>query len=360
MKKVGNTNFGYVLWDKHTTPHNLRKQLITLYETPWCDPVFLNLLCLPVSEDNCFKLFLYENETLKHIVLFQGKGGSARHINVLNHCFKISQQDIETICNIIFSEYIQCKKITFPFLFLEEEGKKPLMLFYKRQSDIIIDLPESMDVYMKSLGNHTRKSVKVSRNSIEKDHPDFKISFFEAEHISSEQVISLMGFNRERMKSKGKTCLSDDQECENIFQYAHNEGGLVLCTIGENIIGGTINFMLGEHAYLDVIAHDNAYSKYRAGYLALTGTIQYLIERKIRYFHLLWGEEDVKYRNSGDYKYRFLGKDHILYDVLVCKNRTEYVLNSYLFTIRSLIKTLKKKLKKNVMLNNIYKKICLK
>jgi len=351
LTKKDNTYFEYALLDNYTTIQNLQERLDELYQTPWCDPAYLNIQDSSFSGDSCFKLFLYENEILKHIILFQKKG--ERYVLVQNHCFKITLQEIEIIRDIFFSEYRNVRKIKFPFLFLDQVEKRPRMILFQLQTDMIIELPESMDIYMKMLGQKTRKRIKDCQKSIEKDYPDFNVSFHEGEDISREQIFKIVELNRDRMVSKGKTCLNDNTICENIFRYARSKGGLCICTVNKNVIGGTINYVLGEHAYLYIIAHDHAYSKYNAGFIALACTIKYLIEKKMKYYHLLWGDGTEK----GNYKSRFLGENHWLHDVIIYRNNADFFLNSIYFAVRKLIKTIKDRVDENTTLMKIYRKI---
>ena len=333
----------YVILDEYTTVQSLRNQMITLYETPWCDPVYLNILNPSVSEDDCSKLFLYENEILKHIILFQIIG--KRNVVLWNHCFKVSLNDIEIIRNIISGEYSNVKKITFPYLFLEKTEKRPLMVLYEKQADMIVELPESMDAYMKSLGSATRKSLRNSHNRIEKDNLNFQVSYYEGEKITREQITSLVKLNRDRMESKGKTSLNDDAECDRLFQYARIEGILCLCTVDEKIIGGTLMYALGEHGFSSVAGHDNAYNKYSIGSIVSVNEIRHMIETKRKYLHLLWGKQE--------YKYRFGAKEHYVYDVMAFQKRREFILNNVLVTIRSHIKTVREIGKNNLFFRKI-------
>ena len=339
----------YVILNEHITVQNLQEQLITLYKTPWCDPVYLNMLDSSVLVNmDCSKLFLYENDILKHIILFK-YNRKVKHINILNHYFKTSMQDIETIRNIIFDEYKNVKKITFPYLRFEKVEKKPLMTLYEQHTDKIIELPESMSDYMKLLGASTRKNIHLYQNRIAKQIPDYKMTVIEGENISREQITSLVELNRSRMKSKGKTCENNDAEIDIYYRYARIRGVVCLGTVNDTIISGTINFVFKDHVYFYVIAHDNAYNKFRAGQIALVGTIQNMIERKMKYFHCLWGDED--------YKQRLGGIPHALYDVTFFRKRMDFFMTNILLTVRTLKKKSRKRIEKIVILKKIYRKL---
>jgi hypothetical protein len=258
-------------------------------------------------------------------------------------------QDIETIRNIIFREYGKVQKITFPYLFIENPVKKPRMILYEQNTDKIIDLPESMDEYMKLLGPNTRRRVKDGRKRIVKDHPDFQILFYEGKDILREHIVKIMELNKERMTNKGKKYGHSDKVCDIFHQYSHIRGVLCLCAINNNIIGGSISWVFEQHVYTHVIAHDNAYNSYRLGYVTLSYTIQHMIERNMKYFHFMWGEEE--------YNYRFLGKPNSAYNVMVFKKSTSFLLNNCFTATRLMMKKIRKRIEKNVILKKIYRKL---
>ena len=347
--KQFSSNIGYIILDEQLSINDLDKRLNSLYETLYSDIAYMNICDDSISEGSCCKLIVYERGALKHILLFK-YNEKVRHIRVLNYYFRTSLQDVEYLRNIIFDEYRRINKIVFPCVLLENVEKRPMMVLYEQNKDKIIELPESMDVYMKSLGPNTRRRVKDGRKFIVRDHPDFKTSFYVGKDISRKQVSDIMELNKSRMQYKGKTCGYDDTDRDIFFRYAHIINGILcLCTINENIVGGSISWAFKEHVYVDVLAHNNAYNKYRAGYVTLAHTIQYMIEKNLKYLHFMWGEEE--------FKYHFLGKPHIMYDVMVFRTYPDFLLNRILFGIRSLMKTTRERLGKNATLKKLYRKI---
>ncbi|MDR2038776.1 MAG: GNAT family N-acetyltransferase [Bacteroidales bacterium] len=343
----------YTLLDEKSRVDDLETKLKTLYQTPHSDMVYLNMYDHSISQENCRKLFIYEDNALKQLLLFKYEGNESS-VTILNTSFTISSLEIKYISNVIFYEFSTVGKVIFQTLFLDCTGKIEMTVYEKTLYDAIMDLPASMDVYMKSLGTQTRKHVKYYQNRIQKDFPGFNISFQEGEDIKSGQIARIVDMNRDRMKSKGKKSGIDEIQQEYIYQYAQINGMLCLCTVDEEIIGGTINTIIGEHAYLHVIAHDNQYNKYNTGQVALVNTVQYLIGKNVKHFHLFWGEYD--------YKYRFLCKNHDLYDITVYRKKGAYMIGKTSIGIRVFGKSLKssvrKRLENNKTLKKVYRKAC--
>ena len=347
LKKIS-PDIEYVILDENYIIDGFAKKLNSLYKTIYSDIEYMNMHDKSISESSCHKLIIYKHGLLEHILLFK-YDGKARHIIILNHYFQMCIQDIETVRDIIFCDYKNVKKITFPYLYLEKVEKKSLMILYEQLNDWVVELPESMDLYMKSLSNKTRTNIRSYQKRIVKDYPDFKVSFYEGEDISLDQITRLVELHKGRMKTKEKKSDIDTAVCESLYQYARIRGVLCLCNINENIIGGTLDWIFDDHVYGRLISHDNAYNNHHVGYIALTNSIQYMIEKNMKFHHFGFGDID--------YKRRFLAVAHAIHDVIVFKNHMIFFLNSINYTIRSLIKATKKHLENNEKLKRIYRKI---
>ena len=334
----------YVILDENVSIDGLDKKLDSLYESYHSDIIYMNIRDNSINEGSCRKLVIYEHENLKHILLFKYNGKS-NHIAILNHYFKMCNQDIEIIRDILFKEYRTVKKITFPYLCQIE--KRPQMLLHEQHSDWVIELPESMDMYYNSLSTKTRGNVKSYQKRIVKDYPDFKVSFYEGEDISREQMTKLVEFNHRRMETKGKKSFNNDTECDILYQYALMKGVLCICSINDHIIGGTLNWVVGGHSYGAIISHDNAYNNYHAGYIAATVSIQYMIERNIKFYHLGFG--------STEYKRSLLGKACDMKDVIVFRKRIDFHLNDILHSLRIWTKSVREKFGKQKIRELLYK-----
>jgi hypothetical protein len=345
------TGLKCLMMDEKSTIENLNGQLITLYETPNSDLAFLNINHPSITEDSCFKLLVSDDKELKHLLLFK-YAGSEKVITILNECIRLTTPEIKTVCNTLFNEFGNIKEIVFPYLFLADK-KNPKTIYTKVLDDSILELPDSVDVYMKSLSKKTRQYFRYYKNRIAKEMPGFSISFIENEDITYEQVSAIVNLNRERMKTKGKKPGIDDTDCEKMYRYARINGLLCLCYDNETIIGGTICSVIGKRAFIHVVAHDDSYQKYSIGQTALINTIQYLIEHQKKYAHLMWGESE--------YKHRLHCQMYDLYAVKIFRGQAAYGLHAIpsgiVSGVKSLTFSLKKKLKKNKGIVDFYRKI---
>jgi len=317
-----NGDFRFELFTENQQVVDLREKLALLYATPFADILFWELYDSTLASHGYYKLFYYEQNVLRHIILFKYTAGKQKKIIVLNREIKISLKSFENICHILFNELEGVQQIIFEKIYEPVPNQLPNIAFEKTSNDVIIlDLPQSTDEYLKSLGTNAQKRIKYLLNRIARDFPDIKVHHLEKSDIQFEHVENVVIMNRSRMKTKGMISELTDKECKILHRYFSTSGfGFVcVCEIDGKIIGGTFNSVIGEHAYMHVIAHDNSYNKYSFGQIALFHATKFLIEeKKIKYYHLLLGAQEYKFRHGG--------VDHDLYTVHVFKNNSIYCL----------------------------------
>ena len=331
-------DFEYELLDQNQQDAAIREKLHALYSSPLSDTLYWELSNPSLVHNGYYKLFYYEQAVLKQIILFEYVAKSGR-ILVLNRHYHISETEIRNICSILFREFDKVQQIIFKKIYFSNYRQSSKIIFEKSSNDVIIELPESFDTYMKSLGKSTRERFRQNTKRIVRDFPDFQFHYLEKDDILFEDIEKVILLHRGRMKTKGITISGDEKLCDEA-KYATTSdcGFLCVCTINDKIIGGAINFIVGEHAYLFVIGHNDSYNYYSVGQLVLANTIKYLIEeKKIKHYHLSWGKQD--------YKFKYGGINHEIYTLQVFRN------------FRGKLKTIfKQRVKDNKILYNFYLK----
>jgi hypothetical protein len=343
------TSYKYKLIKNEISFKDLEQQLIDLYRVPYSDIRFIKIYDQIMNED-IYKLFIYSLNTLKHILLF--KNINKNELHFLNSLINFTSEDIDAISNIIFYVFPNVKNIYFNRIFFEKNEKYNRYSFYETSNDMVLELPDSFEKYLGLLGSQTRKHLSYYQRRIKIDKSDFRLEFISDKNISFDIIHKIIELNRLRMISKGGVSGIDDISCNNIYRYAKLTGLLCICYIKDKIIGGTINYILNDNAFLHVIAHDNIYNKYNIGQIALITTIQYLIENNIAKYHMLWGETE--------YKYRFLCKKNILYNVTVFRKPRELYFAKMKMILRKMtdiqsnIRKLKSKMKAYKIIRFVY------
>ena len=359
MKKLSNVNgdFEYELLDENQQDADLRKKLTDLYSSPYSDILRCELHDPSIADSHCYKLYYYEQSVLIHLLLFKYSAESSKKIMIINEQFRISTTNIENICNILFQEFKKVKEVIFKNIYEPSSKKSSNMnvIFDKTSNDVIIDLPESMDEYFKLIGKMRHKDYKRCVNNIVRDFPDFTTLYYVNNDIHFEQINKMKEWKKDRMDNIGRKNILDDDKSAQIYEYSRINGVLSACENKGEIIGGSISWFLGKHAYSPVTSYDVSYGKYSIGNTLFVIEIKYLIEeKKIKYFHLGDGFEE--------YKFRFGGINHDLYTVHIYRNAIMYSLKKMVNMPIALKKyiysewreNIIKKLKKNKKINQFY------
>ena len=349
MKKLSvlNCDFEYELLGENQQVIDLREQLAVLYPSPFTDILLWELYDPSLTKNGYYKLFYYEQSVLKHIILLKYSAKAPKKIFVINKQYNITLKNIENVCNILFYEFDKVRQIIFENIFEPTPQQAPKMIFKKTSNDVIIlNLPNTMDAYLKSLGSTVRKSLRNSQNRLDKDNINCKVSFYEGEKITREQFDILVKFNRDKMKDMGIISDLNDTESNVLHQYASTSGFgyLCVCAINDQIICGDFFTIMGEHAYMHFGGYDHLYQKYSIGRINLLNITKYLIEEKnIKYQHFLCGEQEYKFMHGG--------VDHDLYTLWVFRN------NDVFYFCRKFMIEFRKKLKNNKIIYDFYSKL---
>jgi len=365
MKKSSNLNgeFEYVLLDNNQQDIDLRKKIADLYSTPFADIQWCELYDPSLVNHGYYKLFYYEQSVLKHIILFKYSSKAPTKIFVLNQQIHISLKDVENISHILFNEFNKVQQIIFEKIFEPDEKQSPKMILeWTPINDVIIlDMAHSMDDYLSSLGKRTRKKIKMMLICITNDCPDIQVHHYEKTNISLELIRKIVSLNRCRMKNKGIISDLNDTECNILHQYAtaSGYGSVCTCEINGKIISAAVSSVIGKHAYLHVLTHDESYNRYSLGQVTLAHTTKYMIEeRKIKDLHLLCGTQEYKFRHGG--------VNHVLYNCLVFRKKNIYYsIGKIMSFFRESFWKIRRRLKEDktvfrffVQLNKIKMKIC--
>jgi CelD/BcsL family acetyltransferase involved in cellulose biosynthesis len=114
------------------------------------------------------------------------------------------------------------------------------------------------------------------------------------------------------MKSKNIRSGFDSLFESRIIEFCRYYGLVSTVSVQGRIVAGAICYEVGNQAYLEAISHDPGYNRYNAGQVCLYLTVKHLIEKRRDSFHMLWGENE--------YKYRFLGVKQELYFISIYRS----------------------------------------
>ncbi len=170
----------------------------------------------------------------------------------------------------------------------------------------IVALPATKEEYLTQLGKNKRKQLpQWCRRMYRYFDDDLDIRFDKKADIRLEDIIQLEHLNKERRGNKGKGVDSDaaiQERQTRIFPLAQAYGMLMTIRHKGEIIGGNLNYIHGNKAYMLITGHNAALEELRIGNVAIWKTMEYLIDNGINECNFLWGRKF--------YKTQFLGIEY--------------------------------------------------
>ena len=249
------------------------------------------------------------NEPL-HILCYSVAG---RGITLLNELLSIEPEYLQYLAEVLFARYpevhtINLNRITSPI------GKIDLHTrVWNSSCDIVVPLPATLEEYRARLGKHTKSNMNNYCNKLKKEQKDFSFDVVAAGDVDPAVVSRLIEMNRSRMESKEVRSAFDSALVARTQALARSYGLVATIRVNGEIAAGTVCYEVGDQCYAEIIAHDPAYSRYSIGQVCIYLTIKALIERGRVAFHMLWGEND--------YKFRFLGERHDIYFMSIYRSK---------------------------------------
>jgi Acetyltransferase (GNAT) domain len=170
----------------------------------------------------------------------------------------------------------------------------------------IVPLPPSKEEYLTLMGKNRRKQLPQYLRRLHRHFNDeLEFVYQSKQEIKLADVIQLEVLNKERRESKGKG-VDSIREIEarqtNLLPLIHASGLLVTVRHKGEILGGTLNFVHGNTAFMLVTGHDVSNDSLRIGIMGIWKTMDYLIDMGIVSLNFLWGRKP--------YKSQFLGVEY--------------------------------------------------
>src|ERR1039457_1536346 len=281
-------------------PPEVGLKLENIYQSPFSITTYFEIF-RGIRSPNALVITRGESD-LRHVIVFTVLD---KEITVLNELVEICQEYLQHFIDAVFNRYpavtsvnfncLKCRITTIPY---------PWWL-WKTSQDIAILLPKTFDAYHAQLGRQTQKHIKYYINRLQREFGDFTFRVATTNDTDPTVIARIIDMNRLRMKSKNIRSGFDQVFESRIMEFCRQYGLICSVSIGGTTVAGAICYEVGNQVYLEAISHDPAYNKYNIGQVCLYLTVKHLIEKGRDAFHMLWGENE--------YKYRFLGVKEELY-----------------------------------------------
>lgn len=222
-----------------------------------------------------------------------------REAIVLNEGIRLTGEQLGNFAEDVFHAWPNTSALTCHASLVDTSGLAWPGQSYVCSEDIVLALPASLEAYHASLGKSTRSYLNRYLGKLKRSFPGFAHHVMTGAEIDEQTMLELIAMNRKRMEGKGKTSILDDVATQRIIALARQYGMVSVISINGKVCAGTINYEIGGHYFLDVIAHDPHYNDCRVGTLGCYLTICECIARGGHEYHFLWGQSEYKYRLGG-------------------------------------------------------------
>ncbi|MDR3651531.1 MAG: GNAT family N-acetyltransferase [Paludibacter sp.] len=266
-------------------------------------------------------MLVREDNKLIDLLIFGNCKDTSR---CLNSYVAIDQEIIKACSNKLFEIYPSIKKIIISSSYKNYLINRSFL--FDRSTDHIIDLPSSMDEYFSDLGRNTRQHLKNYKARLLRDYPEIKFETIYKADIDEGIIDKIVQMNIDRMIYKGIVPGKNNDDKINFFRYSQHYGCVAYIEIDGVIAAGCIATILNKKIFLQVISHDNNFSKYNVGQLCILYLIETSIEKGMLAFHFLSGDNE--------YKNRLLGKPHSMFSYFIYR---AYSLDYYYSKIKAIV-----------------------
>jgi len=170
-----------------------------------------------------------------------------------------------------------------------------------KKTSAYISLPDSWEVYTKTLSKKLRRNLKYFRSKLDHDYPGH-VAFSRVTDLQEMAAImqKLEELNKDRWHSKKRVSNFDHQGYSSFHLTMAHLGiqcdwlRLYQLTVSGNVIAICYNYLFHDRIYANAIAFDMDWSSYSPGRLAISYSIQAAIQEGATEYDWLGGEEPYK------------------------------------------------------------------
>ncbi len=229
----------------------------------------------------------------------------------------INSNVLDELCDYIFSNF-NVKYIFLDHLYNIYNSSKYSVIQNGINSDVILNVPKSVEDYFNLLGKKTKKHLKYYITRLKKNF-EVKNEILIKDEITFEYIEQMIKFNIERLQKVKKINKTYNKEkALSIYECAKENGVLSIIKLNNQPQAYSLIYDIGKDYYLSDIGSNIEFDNYNVGQVSLFNIIEYSIKNCGNVFHFMF--------EITDYKKRFGGKMVELYPYIVFeKNSIESI-----------------------------------
>jgi hypothetical protein len=290
-------------------PESAKSDMERLYRN-----TFSSVVCHHVAEKPTNTCIVRIGSDVVDVFLFRVE----RHtVVVLNSVIRLVPQHVERFLLYVFDYYADVRIVKFVSVRAEAAQSRFPMQRFASSEDIVLALPASVAAYHAQLGKTAVKRFQYYEKKLRKDFPDFRYDVLEGRQIDGHIVAEIIALRAARADARGTESGVDRAEAAWIERAVGMYGFLGIASIDGKLCAGAICTRIDGDFFIHLVAHDSRYDPYSLGILNSYLTVCAAIVRGGNEFHFLWG--------SGAWKYKLLGVDRRLDDIVIYRSRIDCV-----------------------------------
>lgn len=231
----------------------------------------------------------------RHVLAFiVGRDG----VEVLNRVFAIEPESMDRMASAVFRALPDARRMTVQVPF-EAAALRAPALTLQRTADIVVAFPLAASDAMGLLSSSARKHTRNYRNRLRRDHPDHEFVVYQDHAIDEELVRAVVDLTRTSLTARGVQPHIPDDYAARLVPFVRRWGFVPAVTVGGRVAAADLCSQVGDQAFDHLGSFDPAFAYHELGWLCALHVVETAIERGCNALHLLWGEQDYKYRLGG-------------------------------------------------------------
>jgi hypothetical protein len=227
-----------------------------------------------------------------HVILFHISGDT---IEILNKEFAIGPRSAERLCRALFQAFPHARRIHLEVLFPPWELRLPARTLYW-SDHMVVDLPESEDDYMASLGKSTRRELRRNWRRLIEAHPTVTTQMLTFSDQPKACIDEMVAWKNRRFNARGEQTIwqTSPAASREFGELVRRRGRIRVMRVDGQAIAVTFLFPVGDTVYSFHSGFDPAYETFSLGSLETLGTVTDAIRTGHKHVSLLWGQEAHK------------------------------------------------------------------
>lgn len=231
--------------------------------------------------------------------LFEHEGGAS--LRILGRLYAPPPEAFRAFVEAAFARYPRASRIETDLVDalaeLHAAGRPTLAL--RGGIELRVSLTGGPEGPSRSLSpEFLKRSSRHERRFLE-SAPGARFSTRENGEIPREWIAEIVRLNHARMSAKKTDSVFDAYYEEGIYAVARSHGCVTAMLDGERLCAGAIVIRRGTESFGWVLAHDDAYARFRPGKLCALANMRHLADRGVRTHHMLFGDSPYKRELGG-------------------------------------------------------------